>query len=115
MARLLPVVPVIGPDTYFQPVYVADVAAAAARAAQARRAGVYELGGPEVASFRELMERMLRIIRRRRLVVAIPIGLARFKAELPRRPAGAEPRALHQHHHHPRPDQAPGLRQCRRA
>ena len=61
MARLSPVVPVIGPDTRFQPVYVDDVAAAAAgrRDRATWRPGVYELGGPEVATFRELMQRML--------------------------------------------------------
>ena len=61
MARLSPVLPLIGAETRFQPVYVDDVAAAAAkaRARARRRPGIYELGGPEVATFRELMERML--------------------------------------------------------
>lgn len=81
MARMTPVLPLIGPDTRFQPVYVDDVAAAAATAAIGDvPAGVYELGGPEVATFRALIERMLGIIRRRRLVVALPWGLARLQA-----------------------------------
>ncbi len=80
MARLSPVVPVVGPETRFQPVYVDDVAAAAVVAATGDvTAGVYELGGPEVASFRDLIERMLGVIERRRLVVAVPIPLARLK------------------------------------
>jgi NADH dehydrogenase len=81
LARLSPVVPVVGPETRFQPVYVDDVAAAAVVAATGDVSpGIYELGGPEVASFRELIERMLGVIERRRLVVAVPIPLARLKA-----------------------------------
>ena len=81
MARLSPVLPLVSPDTKFQPVYVGDVAAAV-EAAVGRDAapGVYELGGPEVESFRDLMERMLAIIRRRRLIVALPGWVARMQA-----------------------------------
>lgn len=83
MARISPVVPVVGPDTRFQPVFVGDVAAAAVKAALSEMpAGVYELGGPEVASFRELIERMLQVIDRRRAVAAIPFWAARFKASM---------------------------------
>jgi len=89
MARLSPVLPLVGADTRFQPVYVDDVAAAAATAAQGDgEPGVYELGGPEVASFRELMRRMLLIIRRRRLIVALPwavAGLIGWGSDLTRR------------------------------
>jgi NADH dehydrogenase len=81
MARVSPVLPLVGPDTRFQPVYVDDVAEAAAKAAMGRAApGIYELGGPEVATFRELMQRMLGIIERRRALVVVPFGLARMKA-----------------------------------
>jgi uncharacterized protein YbjT (DUF2867 family) len=81
MARLAPVLPIIGAGTRFQPVYVDDVAAAAAKAATTEvPAGVYELGGPEVATFRDLIVRMLGIIRRRRLIFEMPWGLARFQA-----------------------------------
>ena len=83
MARMMPVLPIIGADTRFQPVYVDDVAAAVAKAAiEPVPAGIYELGGPEVATFRALMERMLVIIRRRRLIVALPWGLARLQARI---------------------------------
>jgi uncharacterized protein YbjT (DUF2867 family) len=81
MARISPVLPLVGPDTRFQPVYVADVAAAAAAGATgAAGPGVYELGGPEVATFRELMQRMLKVIQRRRMIVALPFGVARMAA-----------------------------------
>lgn len=81
MAQFGPVLPVIGAETRFQPVYVDDVAAAAVAALDATtQAGVYELGGPDVHSFRELMEQMLQTIRRRRLIVNIPFWAARFMA-----------------------------------
>lgn len=81
MARLMPVLPLVGAETRFQPVYVDDVAAAAVMAATGGAApGVYELGGPEVASFRELMRTMLTVIRRRRAVAALPGWMARAQA-----------------------------------
>jgi uncharacterized protein YbjT (DUF2867 family) len=77
MSRLGPVLPVVGADTRFQPVFVDDVAAAAVKGVLGEaRAGVYELGGPEVRSFRDLMLLMLQIIRRRKLIVNIPFFMA---------------------------------------
>ena len=78
MARFTPVLPVVGGATRFQPVYVDDVAHAVAVAATGRAApGVYELGGPDVDTFRELMQTMLGVIRRRRLVMGVPFPVAR--------------------------------------
>lgn len=78
MSQLGPVLPVVGAETMFQPVFVDDVAAAAVLAVNGQAApGVYELGGPEVASFKTLMQQMLAVIRRRRLVVNIPFFVAR--------------------------------------
>jgi len=77
MTRFSPILPVVGGETRFQPVYVDDVAQAAAKAVMgAVEPGIYELGGPEVATFREWMQVMLGIIRRRRLIVGIPFGVA---------------------------------------
>jgi len=78
MARLGPVLPLVGADTRFQPVYVDDVAAAAVEGVEGRaEPGVYELGGPETRSFRDLIREMLHVIRRRRLIVNIPFFAAR--------------------------------------
>ena len=62
--------------------FVGDVAAALAASLEGRaRGGVtYELGGPAVKTFRELMEIMLREIGRRRLLVPLPFALARLQA-----------------------------------
>lgn len=77
MTRLGPVLPVVGAETKFQPVYVDDVAKAAVEGVEGRAApGIYELGGPDVNSFRELMQQMLGVIRRRRLIINIPFVLA---------------------------------------
>lgn len=76
MSRLGPVLPVAGAETRFQPVYVDDVAHAAVLGASGDAHGVYELGGPDTETFRELMARMLDVIRRRRLVLNIPFFVA---------------------------------------
>lgn len=77
MSRFGPILPVVGGDTRFQPVYVDDVAQAAQMGVEGSAApGIYELGGPTIATFRELMQLMLEIIRRRRLIVNIPFGIA---------------------------------------
>jgi NADH dehydrogenase len=76
MARMGPLLPVVGAGTRFQPVYVDDVAQAAQAAITGDAAGVYELGGPDVETFRQLMEKMLRVIQRRRLIVNVPFPVA---------------------------------------
>jgi NADH dehydrogenase len=83
LARLLPALPLVGGgETRFQPVFVGDVAEAISRAVEGRtRPGtIYELGGPEVRSFRQLMEYVLAVTERRRLLLPVPFGLARFQA-----------------------------------
>ncbi len=81
MTRFGPVLPIVGADTKFQPVWVDDVARAAVKGVLGQAAaGTYELGGPDVQSFRELMQDMLGIIHRRRLIVNLPFGVAKIVA-----------------------------------
>lgn len=81
MAKMGPVLPIVGAETRFQPVYVDDVARAAVLAAEGKVApGVYELGGPDVATFRDLMAQMLGIIRAHKMVANVPTGVARLMA-----------------------------------
>jgi uncharacterized protein YbjT (DUF2867 family) len=84
MARLLPIMPVICGDTRFQPVYVGDVADAVMAALVRPDAvgAVYELGGPRVWQFRELLAYILKETGRRRPMVDIPLGLARLQARI---------------------------------
>ena len=83
MARFMPALPLVGGGrTRFQPVFVGDVAAAIAAAldSDAARGKTYELGGPTVYSFRQLMEIVLKETGRRRALVPLPFALAKFKA-----------------------------------
>ena len=85
MAKFSPFLPLIGGgETKFQPVYVVDVAEAIARSVDGTVEGgrVYELGGPETLSFKECMEEMLSVIGRRRLLLPLPWGVARFQASI---------------------------------
>jgi uncharacterized protein YbjT (DUF2867 family) len=83
IARMSPVLPLIGGGrTKFQPVFAGDVAAAIAKAADgdAKAATIYELGGPQTRTFRELMQFVLATIERRRILVPIPFVIARLQA-----------------------------------
>lgn len=82
LARALPVLPLAGAETRFQPAFVGDVAEAVALAVDGRVAGgrVYELGGPQVRTLRQLVDYVLAVTERRRLVVALPFGAARLQA-----------------------------------
>lgn len=82
MSRFAPILPVVGAETRFQPVYVDDVAAAAEHGATGAASGIYELGGPDVETFRALMHTMLGVIQRRRLVLNMPFWLARVVASI---------------------------------
>lgn len=76
MARTSPVIPLVGAETKFQPVYVDDVAKAAEMGALGSvESGIYELGGPDVDTFRELIMQMLSTIRRRRLILPLPFWM----------------------------------------
>ena len=84
IARLSPFMPVISGDTKMQPVYVCDVADAvmAARASAAAQGKVFELGGPRVWTFREILAYILKATRRERRLVDIPMGIARLQASV---------------------------------
>ncbi|MCA3630617.1 MAG: complex I NDUFA9 subunit family protein [Methylobacterium sp.] len=85
MARFLPFLPLIGGgETKFQPVYVGDVAEAIARALEgaAKPGTTYELGGPEVKSFKALLEYILAVTGRSRPLVPLPFPIARLQASV---------------------------------
>ena len=84
MAQMFPVMPVIAGDTRFQPVFVGDVADAvmAALGRADTVGGVFELGGPRVWSFREILAYVLAQTARRRPMLTVPMGLARLQARL---------------------------------
>ena len=83
LARMSPALPLIGGGlTRLQPVYVGDVATAVADAVDGKtKPGTpYELGGPEVLTMREIMEIILAVTERERMLVSLPFGLAKLQA-----------------------------------
>jgi NADH dehydrogenase len=83
LARLSPALPLIGGGVNkMQPVYVGDVARAVADAVdgKAKAGATYELGGPEVLTMREIMEIILEITERKRMLIPLPFALAKLQA-----------------------------------
>ncbi|MBY0381453.1 MAG: complex I NDUFA9 subunit family protein [Xanthobacteraceae bacterium] len=82
LARLAPMLPVIGADTKLQPVYVGDVADVVADAVDGKTkpGATYEIGGPEVLTMREAIQMILRVIDRHPALVPLPFGVAKLKA-----------------------------------
>jgi uncharacterized protein YbjT (DUF2867 family) len=83
LARISPFLPLIGGGvTKMQPVYVGDVATAVADAVDGKTkvGATYELGGPEILSMREIMETILEITDRERMLVSLPFGIAKFQS-----------------------------------
>ncbi|MCT8970863.1 complex I NDUFA9 subunit family protein [Microbaculum marinisediminis] len=83
MARIAPVLPLIGGgNTRFQPVYVGDVAEAVAQGVDGKLTSgtVYELGGPEIRTFKQLLEYILKVTGRRRILAPLPFEIAKLKA-----------------------------------
>lgn len=83
LARIAPVLPLIGGGTTrFQPVFAGDVARAvvAGLTGRVHAEGPYELGGPEIVTMKEVMERVLAYTMRKRPLVPVPFWLAKMKA-----------------------------------
>jgi len=85
MARFSPFLPLIGGGkTKLQPVYVGDVAEVYARSVDGslKAGAIYELGGPQILTFRECLEEMLEVIDRKRWLVSIPWSVARLQGRI---------------------------------
>jgi len=84
MARFFPVIPIVGAATKFQPVYVGDVAEAVATAlaGRARAGATYELGGPEIKTFAELIDYVLKVTERDRRVAKLSFGAGKLVASV---------------------------------
>ena len=78
LARMAPFLPLVGGGTKYQPIYVGDVAEAFAKAANGDVKGgkIYELGGQDVETMRELLQRLLNEIERNNLLLPIPTPVA---------------------------------------
>ena len=83
LAQFSPFLPLVGGGkTKFAPIYVGDVAMAIAKAVELNNSEpkIYELGGPENYSFKELMEILLAEIKKKRFLIPIPWGAAKFQS-----------------------------------
>ena len=83
IAQFSPFLPLIGGGkTKFAPIYVGDVANAIVKALEINNSEpkIYELGGPENYSFKELMEILLKEIKKKRFLITIPFGFAKFQS-----------------------------------
>ena len=83
IAQFSPILPLIGGGkTKFSPIYVGDVAEAIAKVLELNNSEpkIYELGGPENYSFKELMEILLLEIKKKRFLIPIPFELAKFNS-----------------------------------
>ncbi|WP_428484349.1 complex I NDUFA9 subunit family protein [Rhodopila sp.] len=114
MSRIMPVMPVISGNTKMQPVYVGDVADAvvAGLTLPAAAGKLYELGGPQVYTFREILAFILKQTRRDRPLLDIPMGVARMQAAvmqyLPNKPLTPDQLVMLSHDNVVAPG-APGL------
>ena len=80
MAKILPILPLVGGATLFQPVFVEDIARVAVQATDGRMSGIYELGGPAQVSFKDLIQQMLTITQRKNRIFDMPFFIARIQA-----------------------------------
>ena len=84
MAEFLPALPLIGSGlTKFSPIWVEDVSNAIIKVIEKKNSenNIYELGGPEVFSFKELIEILLKQIKKKRLLIPIPWSIAKYQAK----------------------------------
>ena len=85
LAEFFPALPLIGGGlTYFQPIYVGDVVKSIVTILEKEEINknIYELGGPQTFTFKELMEILLKQIKKRRFLVPIPFSFAKFQAKI---------------------------------
>ncbi len=85
LARFLPFLPLIGGGkTKFQPVYVGDLAEAIARSVDGllKPGATYEIGGPEVKTFKQCLELVLEMTGRKRPLIPIPFGIAKIQGSI---------------------------------
>ena len=79
---MLPILPLVGAETRFQPVFVGDVAEVIARGADGDlpAGSTWELGGPEIRTLHELVAYVCEVTRRKRLLLPVPFGPAHYMA-----------------------------------
>lgn len=82
LSAISPILPLIGKDSLFQPIYVGDVAKVISLAAsgKARQGKIYELGGNDVENMKQLLQRVITETKRKNILLPVPFWLAKMKA-----------------------------------
>jgi uncharacterized protein YbjT (DUF2867 family) len=81
---ILPVIPVVGMNYKFQPILVTDVVDAIVQAIEAKgnEGKIYEIGGPKIICFGDMVKSILRTINKKRFVVEMPMPLAKIQSTI---------------------------------
>jgi uncharacterized protein YbjT (DUF2867 family) len=84
LINLLPVIPLVGAHSKFQPCYVGDISDAIINIIDNHKInnGIYELGGPNIYSFKELIEVLLKQLNKKRLIIELPEFVAGIQARI---------------------------------
>ena len=81
LVNIFPVIPLVGAETKFQPVYVNDIAEAVNVIIENNLSKqIFELGGPKIFSFLELIKMLLTEIRKKRIIIPIPFSMGKIQA-----------------------------------
>ena len=81
---ILPVIPLVGINYKFQPILVSDVATAIVQAIETKdnEGKIYEIGGPKVISFGDMVKSILKTINKKRFVVQMPMAIAKIQSTI---------------------------------
>ena len=81
---ILPVIPVVGINYKFQPILVTDVVSAIVQAIETKNneGKIYELGGPKIISFGDMVKSILKTINKKRFVIEMPMIVAKFQSTI---------------------------------
>ena len=79
-----PIIPIVGIDYKFQPIIVTDVADAIVKAIQAKKneGKIYEIGGPTVISFGDMVKSIMKTINKKRFVIEMPMTIAKIQSSI---------------------------------
>ena len=81
---ILPVIPIVGINYKFQPVLVTDVADAIVKAIETKNnhGKIYEIGGPQIISFGDMIKSIMKTLKKKRFVVEMPMSIAKIQSSL---------------------------------
>ena len=81
---ILPVIPIVGYNYKFQPILVDDVVSSISKAIEIKNndGKIYEVGGPKVISFGEMVKSILKTINKKRFVIEMPISIAKIQSSI---------------------------------